>query len=164
MLSIRRLFATAATASKPSVNWAQMAAGLGAKEAKDELFALRRVVDDLEKELSTVPETVEAVDFAYWRSQIRTAGIVDSYAKAFSGLNVPHFENKLAATAQTKFAQLAEQARAEVAATHKRIEDIRGELAALEKRAAETNVCFFRGVLTILFFLMVFVTLINLGC
>lgn len=133
--AVRRLCQSAS-----GISWSSMAAGMASKDAKEELFALKRVVDDLEKELSTIPAQPEKVDFRYWASQIRTPGLVESYEQAYNSVKVPQFEaTELLQKSRTVFAALREQAILSVQENQAKVVSLQAELAAVEARQSRTD-------------------------
>ncbi|KAF0852479.1 mitochondrial Complex V (CV) F1Fo ATP synthase Fo subunit d (Atp7) [Andalucia godoyi] len=139
-----RLLSSVPSASA-TLNWSGLSSALQSKESKDALFSLRRTLDDLDKELSSVPETPETVDFAAWRASLSAAShpVVAAYASALSAASSPSvmkpFANPLAADARSAFLALEAQAADAARTTESTLRSLQNDLAALDARRNQAN-------------------------
>ena len=59
---------------------------------------------EIQKAVSSAPASVTAVNWAKWKGEIKTPGVVDGFEKAFAGINVAPLEDTFSAEMDAKFA------------------------------------------------------------
>ncbi|XP_076292597.1 ATP synthase subunit d, mitochondrial [Lasioglossum baleicum] len=79
-----------------AIDWAAIAERV-AESQKTELTAFKAASDKILRRMTANPETPPKLDWAYYRKNIKTPGLVDKFQKEFEAFSVPYPADKYTA-------------------------------------------------------------------
>ena len=83
------------------MDWIALSGKVSTDAAKSEVSRLRDLHSDLASYANSVADAPEPIDFSRYRNEIKTPGLVDSIEKDYNAMQLPAFENSVAAEAET---------------------------------------------------------------
>jgi hypothetical protein len=101
---------------------------------KAELAMLRATYADIQKSVDKAPSSTPTVDFAKWKTQIKTPGVVDDFQAAYNKLSVPAMEDTFSADVDATFATAISKATELGDASEARIKELEAQLEELNNR------------------------------
>jgi len=114
------------------LDWAALSSKVTSDAGKMELGALRATYSEIQKSVASAPSSTPSVDWAKWKSTIKTPGVVEGFEKAFAGVNVPQMEDSFSAEMDAKFATAISNAEGLAASSTARIAELEAQLDELD--------------------------------
>merc|ERR1711998_73587 len=95
---------------------------------------LRAAYADIQKSIDKAPSSTPTVDFAKWKAQIKTPGVVEDFEAAYGKLSVPAMEDTFSAEVDATFATAISKATELGNASEARIKELEAQLEELNNR------------------------------
>jgi len=118
--------------SKSAVDWAKMAERAG-EEQKTMFNAFKAKSDGYMRRVLSYPETAPKIDWSFYKKNIVTAGLVDSFQKQFDTLQVPYPPDKVSSKIDTMEKEFDVKLQQLVAASNARIQEYNQDLDKWKK-------------------------------
>ena len=90
----------AAASTTRAMDWVALSQKVSSDQAKSEINRLRDLHADFAAMAAKIPSDPAPIDWAAYRAQIKTPGLVDTMEKEYNALNLPKFTNEVESEAK----------------------------------------------------------------